>query len=155
MYMDISLWMCVCINCPELAVIHRRYTIKGSLPFFHPPLCFMETNSVLDGNLECVVFLFLILGAKLHSFGKIMFLFFIWTFLLFFLQSQALFLYGSRVKIFKQWTEFSFDFCAEGGVYKSSCKVFIPDAIVFVGWRKTIMTANKFESISLGKDVGM
>lgn len=88
MYMDISLWMCVCINCPELVVIHRRYTIKGSLPFFHPPLCFMETNSVLDGNLKCVIFLFLILGAKLHSFGKIMFLFFVWTFLLFFLQSQ-------------------------------------------------------------------
>ena len=68
---------------------------------------------------------------------------------------SALFLYGSTVNIFKQWTKFSFDFCAEGGVYKSSCKVFIPDAIVFVGRRKTIMTANKFESISLGKDVGM
>lgn len=40
-------------------------------------------------------------------------------------------------------------------MYKSSCKVFLPDAIVFVGWYKTIMTANKFESISLGKDVGM
>ena len=77
MYMDISLRMCVYINCPELVVIHRKYTIKCTLPFFHPPLCFMETNPVLDGNLECVVFLFLILRTKLHSFGKIMFLFFI------------------------------------------------------------------------------
>ena len=145
----------MCIYFPELVVIHRTCTTKYSLPSFHPPLCFMETNSVLDGNLECVGFLFLILGAQLHSFGKIMFLFFVWTFLLFFLQSQALFLYGSTVTIFKQWTKFSFDFCAEGGVYKSSCKVFLPDAIVFVGWYKTIMTANKFESISLGKDVGM
>lgn len=31
----------------------------------------METNSVLDGNLECVGFLFLILGAQLHSLEKL------------------------------------------------------------------------------------
>ena len=59
------------------------------------------------------------------------------------------------MNIFKQWTKFSFDFCGRSRVSKSSCKVFIPDAIIFVGWHKTIMIANKFESISLGKDVGM
>lgn len=52
--------------------------------------------------------------------------------------------------------KFSFDFSARGRKYKMRLvKVFIPDAIMFVGWHKTIMIANEFESVSVGKDVGM
>lgn len=58
------------------------------------------------------------------------------------------------MNIVKQWTKFSSNFSAGSGEYKISCKVFIPDAIMLVGWHKTIMIANKYEIFHLEKIEG-
>ena len=119
MYMNISLWMCVCIKCPELAVIHRRYTIKCSPPS-------LSSTSLPHGHEPCArgqsrtcLFLVFNFWGKITFFWKNYILIFHMNILYsFFLQFQASLVYSSTMDTLKQWTKFSFAFSAGGGVYK-------------------------------------
>ena len=120
--MNRSLWMCVCIKGPELAVLYRRYTIKPSPPSLSQgsfvaswtwPL--YRGQSPQRWNFDCFKFGG---GGKITFFWKICVHIFLMNILYFFLHSQVSLVYGSTMGIFKQWIKFSFDFPAGSGVYE-------------------------------------